>query len=113
MAVATSGAYTTATPKLIPPSKLRVYKGTTSAPAATTALANASAVVTSTVTCTGVAVGDVVVGFGIVSGRATNQHPVAAYVSAADTITVTWSNLVNTSVTLTAAVMNFIVADVT
>jgi hypothetical protein len=85
----------------------------TSNPADTTALANASALNTATATVTGVAVGDVVVGYGVVSGLATNQLIVDAYVSATDTVTVIIGNLVNSTVTTTAVTMNFIIADVT
>jgi len=97
----------------LPIKDILTYQGATAVPNATTALANASALNTAAFTATGVAVGDVVLGYGVVSGRATNSHPVSVYVSAADTITAVFGNLVNTSVTHTAVTMNFIVADVT
>lgn len=89
------------------------FTGASSNPADTTALANASALNTATITCTGVAVGDIVLGYGVVSGLATNQFVVSAYVSATDTVTLIIGNLVNTTVTTTAVTVNLIVADVT
>lgn len=85
----------------------------TSNPADFTAVANASALTTATATVTGVAVGDIVLGYGVVSGLATNQVIVDAYVSATDTVTFIIGNLLNTTVTTTAVTVNVIVADVT
>jgi len=90
------------------------YAGVTSAnPTDFTAVANASALTTADITCTGVAVGDVVIGFGVVSGLATNQYVVGCYVSATDTVRLIIGNLFNSSVTTTAVVVNVLVADVT
>lgn len=74
---------------------------------------NASSLVSATVAAAGVAVGDIVLGVGVVSGLATNQFLVNAYVSATDVITLIIGNLVGTNVTTTAVVVNAIVADVT
>jgi hypothetical protein len=92
---------------------LKVNGVATSNPTDTTALANASAINAATVACTGAAVGDIVLGFGVVSGLATNQVPVGAYVSATDVVTILVGNLVNTTVTTTAMTVNVLVADVT
>jgi hypothetical protein len=86
---------------------------TTSNPADFTAVTNASALTAATATVTGVAVGDAVVAWGVVSGLAANQFVVAAYVSATDTVTFVIGNALNTSVTTTAVVLNVIVADLT
>lgn len=86
---------------------------TTANPTDFTAVANASSLTPATATLTGVAVGDVVVGWGVVSGLAANQYVVAVYVSAADTITAIIGNLFNTTVTTTAVVLNVSVAKVT
>ena len=89
------------------------YNGATANPADFTAVANASAVTTATITCTGVAVGDIVIGVSPVSGLAANSVIVNAYVSATDTVTVLVANLLNTTVTTTAITVNILVADVT
>ena len=78
-----------------------------------TAVTNASALTAVTATVSGVAVGDIVLGCGVVSGLATNQYLVSAYVSATDTVTVIVGNLFNSSVTTTAVTLNFIIADIT
>jgi hypothetical protein len=88
--------------------------GATSAnPADFTAVTNASALTTAAVTVSGVAVGDVVLGWGVVSGLAANQFVVAAFVSGTDTVTLIIGNALNTTVTTTAVVVNLIIADVT
>ena len=86
---------------------------TTSNPTDFAAVANASALTPATATVTGVAVGDVVLGWGVVSGLAANQYVVAVYVSATDTITAIIGNAFNSTVTTTAVVLNVIVADAT
>lgn len=86
---------------------------TTTNPTDFTGIANGSALTPATATLTGVAVGDVVLGWGVVSGLAANQYVVAVYVSATDQITAIIGNLFNTSVTTTAVVLNVTVADVT
>lgn len=88
-------------------------QATSANPTDTTALANASVLVTAAVTVTGVAVGDEVIACSPVSGLAANQLLVNAYVSATDTVTLVIGNVVNTTVTTTAVVVNLIVADVT
>lgn len=88
-------------------------QATSANPADFTAVANASALTTAAVTLSGVAVGDVVLGWGVVSGLAANQFVVAAYVSGTDTVTLVIGNALNTTVTTTAVVVNLIVADVT
>ena len=80
-------------------------------PTDTTALANASSIVTAAVVATGVAVGDVVLGIAYESGLAANQLILGAYVSATDTITLVIGNVVNTSVTTTAVTATYIVGD--
>lgn len=85
----------------------------TANPADFTAVANASALTTATATVTGVAVGDIVLGYGVVSGLAANQFIVDAYVSATDTVTFIIGNALNTTVTTTAVTVNVLVADVT
>jgi len=92
---------------------IKVNAVASSNPADFTAVANASALTTATVTATGAAVGDIVLGYGVVSGLATNQVIVDAYVSAADTVTLIIGNLLNTSVTTTAVTVNLIILDVT
>lgn len=92
---------------------IKSNSGTSTNPADFTAVANSSALTTATVTVTGVAVGDVVLGYGVVSGLAANQFVVAAYVSATDTVTLVIGNALNTTVTTTAVVVNLIIADVT
>lgn len=92
---------------------LKVTAVASANPADFTAVANASALTTATVACTGVAVGDMVIGWGVVSGLAANQFVVAAYVSATDVVTLIIGNALNTSVTTTAVVVNVLVADVT
>ncbi len=82
-------------------------------PADFTAVANASALTTATVTVTGVAVGDIVIGFGVVSGLAANQFVLTAYVSATDTVTLIIGNALNTSVTTTPVTVNLDILDVT
>jgi hypothetical protein len=79
-------------------------------PTDTTALANASSIVTAAVVATGVEVGDSVVGIAYESGLAANQLILGAYVSAADVITLVIGNVVNTSVTTTAVTASYIVA---
>lgn len=82
-------------------------------PADFTAVANASALTTATLTVTGAAVGDIVLGWGVVSGLAANQFVVAAFVSAANEVTLVIGNALNTTVTTTAVTVNVIVADIT
>lgn len=98
---------------VVPIKNVIQVQATTANPADTTALANASALNTATATVTGVAVGDVVLGWGVVSGLATNQFVTTVYVSATDTITALIGNLVNSTVTTTAVVLNVLIADVT
>lgn len=92
---------------------IHARSSTSANPADFTAVANASALTTAAVTVSGVAVGDVVLGYGVVSGLATNQFVVGAYVSATDTVTLIIGNALNTSVTTTAVVVNLIIADIT
>lgn len=94
----------------IPIKTVRKFAATVTAdPADFTAVANSSALTTATSTTTGVAVGDVVLGWGVVSGLAANQFVVAVYVSAANTITAIIGNALNTTVTTTAVTLNVIV----
>jgi len=94
------------------------FTGATANPADSAALSggitgSASLVTPATITCTGVAVGDIVVGVGVVSGLAANSYVLGAYVSATDTVTVMIGTASNSAVTTTAVTVNLIVADVT
>ena len=82
-------------------------------PADITGITNASGIVTAAVTVTGAVAGDVVLGWGVVSGLATNQLPLSCYVSGTDTVTLTVGNLSGQSVTTTAVVLNVILAHIT
>lgn len=86
---------------------------TTSDPADFTAVAGASGIANATVTVSGVAVGDIVLGYGVVSGLAANSYVIGAYVSATDTVTFVIGGKINTAVTTTALVANLIIADIT
>ena len=78
------------------------------------AVANASAVTgTATATVTGVAVGDIVLGYGVVSGLAANSYVAGCYVSATDTVRFVIAGEINSTVTTTAMTVNVIVGDVT
>jgi putative methionine-R-sulfoxide reductase with GAF domain len=92
---------------------IKIDSVASSNPTDTTALANASSIVTATVTATGVAVGDAVLAIAYESGLAANQLILGAYVSATDTITLVIGNVVNTTVTTTAVTASYIVADLT
>lgn len=88
---------------------IRKYQVTTANPTDFTALANASALVPAAATATGVAVGDIVLGWGVVSGLATNQYVVAVYVDSTNSVTAVIGGLVNSTVTTTAVVLNVLV----
>lgn len=90
------------------------FAGATSNPTDITAGgANTISSTIGTFTATGVAVGDIVDGWGVVSGLVANAHPACAYVSATDTITVVFISLPNTAPAVAATTMNFVVLDVT
>lgn len=98
----------------VPIKAILKFTGATSNPTDITAGgANTCSSTTGTFTATGVAVGDVVLGYGVVSGLVANAFIAGVYVSATDTITVLFVSAPNTGPAVAATTMNFIVADVT
>jgi hypothetical protein len=97
----------------VPVKDFLFFNGATANPADFDPVDTASAVVTAAFTATGVAAGDVIIGYGVASGLAAGQLVLGAYVSGTDTITVTFAGAEDAAVTTTAPTMNFIVADVT